>query len=98
MINGHSHNPRISRQDLSVRELFAKQLMVLAGISADRAFAIVEQFPAPEVLMRKYEDLGSAKEREEMLKDLKCGLTQRKLGLAISKMLAQLYCLKGPLK
>ena len=81
-----------------MRELFAKQLMVLAGISADRAYSIVEQFPAPEVLMRKYDALGSVKEREEMLKDVKCGLTQRKLGLALSKMLSQLYCPKGPLK
>ena len=85
-------------QDLSARELFAKQLMVLAGVSADRAFAIVERFPTPEILMRKYDELSTAKEREEMLKDLKCGISQRKLGLVISKMISQLYCQKGPLK
>ena len=72
--------------------------MVLAGISADRAYSIVERYPTPEVLMRQYDQLGTAKEKEEMLKDLKCGMTQRKLGLAISKMLAQLYSQKGPLK
>ena len=72
--------------------------MVLAGVSADRAFAIVERFPTPEILMRKYDELSTAKEREEMLKDLKCGISQRKLGLVISKMISQLYCQKGPLK
>ena len=83
---------------MSARELFAKQLMVLAGISADRAYSIVELYPTPEVLMRKYDQLGSVKEKEEMLKDVKCGLTQRKLGLAISKVLSQLYSQKGSLK
>jgi hypothetical protein len=85
-------------KDLRVRELFAKQLMVLAGISPDRAFSIVSQYPTPEALMQKYDSVQTAKEREDLLKDLKCGLTQRKLGPAISKMLAQMYGVTGALK
>lgn len=85
-------------KDLTSRELFSKHLVVLAGVSADRAFAIVEKYPTPEMMMRAYDKLGTVKEKEDLLKDLKCGLSRRKLGPTISKMFSQLYSQRGPLK
>lgn len=39
---------RLTIQLLSVKEMFAKHLMQLKGVSAEKASAIVEQYPTPK--------------------------------------------------
>ena len=51
-------------QILSVREMFAKQLMQMASVTAPKAAAIVEHYPTPQSLIAAYQALPEKKDRE----------------------------------
>ncbi|XP_040495367.1 crossover junction endonuclease MUS81 isoform X1 [Ursus maritimus] len=87
----------IKNKAQSVREVFARQLMQVRGVSGEKAAAIVDQYSTPASLLAAYDACATPKEQEMLLSTVKCGQLQRNLGPALSKTLSQLYCCSGPL-
>ncbi|KAL2805879.1 crossover junction endonuclease MUS81 isoform 2 [Daubentonia madagascariensis] len=81
----------------SVREVFARQLMQVRGVSGEKAAALVERYSTPASLLAAYDACASPKEQETLLSTIKCGRLRRNLGPALSRTLAQLYCSYSPL-
>ncbi|XP_067877740.1 crossover junction endonuclease MUS81 isoform X3 [Heterodontus francisci] len=81
----------------TVKEVFAKQLMQINGISGEKTVAILRHYDTVASLMKAYEECPTAGGREKLLSNIKCGNTQRNLGPALSKTVSQLYCTEGPL-
>ncbi|KAM4617128.1 crossover junction endonuclease MUS81 isoform 1-T4 [Discoglossus pictus] len=81
----------------TVREVFARQLMQISGVSGEKAAAILERYSTPASLLSAYETCKSAEEKEKLLSGIKCGKLQRNLGPVLSKTISQLYCTKGAL-
>eukprot|EP00041_Stephanoeca_diplocostata_P026115 m.696723 g.696723 ORF g.696723 m.696723 type:complete len:671 (-) comp22895_c0_seq7:443-2455(-) len=78
---------------LQAREMFAKQLMQMALLTANKAAAIVDIYPTPLALMKAYDRMNSFKECNELLEGVKykAGSGERTLGPAISAKIARLY-------
>ncbi|XP_031799493.1 crossover junction endonuclease MUS81 [Sarcophilus harrisii] len=76
----------------SVREVFARQLMQVRGMSGEKAAALLGR-PAPPSLLAAYDACASPQDRGPALPPLPC----RNLGPALSRTLCQLYCTPGPL-
>ncbi|XP_029813116.1 crossover junction endonuclease MUS81 isoform X1 [Suricata suricatta] len=87
----------IKNKAQSVREVFARQLMQVRGVSAEKAAAIMERYSTPASLLAAYDACATPKEQELLLSTIKCGQLQRNLGPALSRTLSQLYCSCGPL-
>lgn len=68
--------------------MFIRQLLQLKGMSIDKAMAIVERYPSPQILITALEN--SAKD-EQLLANIQVGDKKRQLGSAISKAVYQLY-------
>ncbi|XP_078062674.1 structure-specific endonuclease subunit MUS81-like, partial [Mustelus asterias] len=81
----------------TVKEVFAKQLMQINGISGEKAVAILRHYDSVASLMKAYEECPTVGGREKLLSNIKCGNTQRNLGPTLSKTVSQLYCTEGPL-
>lgn len=81
----------------TVREVFARQLLQISGLSGDKAAAIIEQYPTPHSLLSAYERCSNEAEQEKLLSSIRCGKLKRNLGPALSRTVFQLYCSKGPL-
>ncbi|XP_020823849.1 structure-specific endonuclease subunit MUS81 isoform X2 [Phascolarctos cinereus] len=81
----------------SVREVFARQLMQVRGVSGEKAAAMLEKYNTPASLVAAYDACTSPQEQEKLLSFIKCGRLQRNLGPALSRTLCQLYCTPGPL-
>ncbi|CAH1263024.1 MUS81 [Branchiostoma lanceolatum] len=82
----------VKNKVISVKEMFAKQLMQFHGMSKEKVAAVVNTYPTPVALLQSYSGCGSAAEKERMLAPLKYGHTKRNLGPALSKAVFQLYC------
>ena len=83
----HTNNAKTG--ELSVQDLFAKQLLQITGCSPDRVFAIVQRYPTLPALYDAFkEDSGSA---NSLLADIVCGEKQRKLGPVLAKRICQVY-------
>ncbi|XP_062051795.1 crossover junction endonuclease MUS81 [Lepus europaeus] len=87
----------IKNKAQSVREVFARQLMQVRGVSGEKAAALVDRYSTPSSLLAAYDACGSPKEQEMLLSTIKCGRLQRNLGPVLSRTLSQLYCSCGPL-
>ncbi|XP_074861173.1 structure-specific endonuclease subunit MUS81 isoform X2 [Carettochelys insculpta] len=81
----------------TVREVFARQLMQISGVSGEKAAAILERYSTPASLLAAYAACPDAESRDKLLSTIKCGKLQRNLGPALSRTLSQLYCSPGPL-
>ncbi|XP_023620870.1 crossover junction endonuclease MUS81 isoform X2 [Myotis lucifugus] len=84
-------------QAQSVREVFARQLMQVRGVSGEKAAALVDRYSTPASLLAAYDACATPKEQEMLLSTIKCGQLQRNLGPALSRTLSQLYCSYSPL-
>ncbi|ELK24326.1 Crossover junction endonuclease MUS81 [Myotis davidii] len=87
----------IKNKAQSVREVFARQLMQVRGVSGEKAAALVDRYSTPASLLAAYDACATPKEQEMLLSTVKCGQLQRNLGPALSRTLSQLYCSYGPL-
>ncbi|XP_025734072.1 crossover junction endonuclease MUS81 isoform X2 [Callorhinus ursinus] len=87
----------IKNKAQSVREVFARQLMQVRGVSGEKAAAIVDQYGTPASLLAAYDACATPKEQDMLLSTIKCGQLQRNLGPALSRTFSQLYCCYGPL-
>ncbi|KAK6291707.1 hypothetical protein J4Q44_G00374920 [Coregonus suidteri] len=81
----------------TVREVFARQLMQISGLSGDKAVAILENYSTLHSLLKAYEQCPSDTEREKLLSSIRYGKLKRNLGPALSRTVYQLYCTKGAL-
>ncbi|KAM5248457.1 crossover junction endonuclease MUS81 [Ctenodactylus gundi] len=87
----------IKNKAQSVREVFARQLMQVGGVSGEKAAALVDRYSTPASLLAAYDACATSKEQEMLLSTVKCGRLQRNLGPALSRTLSQLYCSCSPL-
>ncbi|XP_059566036.1 crossover junction endonuclease MUS81 isoform X1 [Myotis daubentonii] len=87
----------IKNKAQSVREVFARQLMQVRGVSGEKAAALVDRYSTPASLLAAYDACATPKEQEMLLSTVKCGQLQRNLGPALSRTLSQLYCGYSPL-
>eukprot|EP00731_Ephydatia_muelleri_P028279 Em0019g1152a len=62
---------------LTTYEMFAMHLIPLAGVSAEKAHAILEVFPTVASLRHAYKQCLSEKERENLISDIRAGQGQR---------------------
>ncbi|XP_028262525.1 structure-specific endonuclease subunit MUS81 [Parambassis ranga] len=81
----------------TVREVFARQLMQISGLSGDKAAAILEQYSTPHSLLTAYGQCASEAEKEKLLSSIRYGKLKRNLGPALSRTVYQLYCTQGAL-
>ncbi|KAL7880290.1 hypothetical protein SRHO_G00025440 [Serrasalmus rhombeus] len=81
----------------TVRDVFARQLMQISGISGDKAAAILEHYSTVSSLMKAYAQCATEAEGEKLLSSIKYGKLKRNLGPALSRTIYQLYCTRGPL-
>ncbi|XP_075044739.1 structure-specific endonuclease subunit MUS81 [Mixophyes fleayi] len=81
----------------TVKEVFARQLMQISGVSGEKATAVLERYNTPASLLSAYECCSTTEEREKLLSNVKCGKLQRNLGPVLSKTVSQLYCTKEAL-
>ncbi|XP_048259874.1 crossover junction endonuclease MUS81-like [Haliotis rufescens] len=93
----HFNYASVKSKDLTVRELFGKQLIQLHGMSADKAKAITDRYPTPTSIFRAYDRCISQREKEGILANIKAGKGMRNLGSAQSKQIYQLFCIEGAL-
>lgn len=81
----------------TVREVFARQLMQISGVSGDKAAAVLEHYSTVSSLLQAYDKCSSETEKEKLLSSVKYGKLKRNLGPALSRTIYQLYCTRGPL-
>lgn len=81
----------------TVKEVFARQLMQISGLSGDKAAAILERYSTPHSLLTAYERCSSEAEKEKLLSSIRYGKLNRNLGPALSRTVYQLYCTPGAL-
>ncbi|KAG7218664.1 hypothetical protein INR49_019788 [Caranx melampygus] len=90
----------------TVREVFARQLMQISGLSGDKAAAILEQYSTPHSLFSAYDRCSTEAEKEKLLSSVRYGKLKRfvesdaklwNLGPALSRTVYQLYCSPGAL-
>ncbi|XP_063083613.1 crossover junction endonuclease MUS81 isoform X4 [Cavia porcellus] len=94
---GDFNSGAIKNKAQSVREVFARQLMQVGGVSGEKAAALVDRYSTPASLLAAYDACATPKEQEMLLSTIKCGHLQRNLGPALSRTLSQLYCSYSPL-
>ncbi|XP_051755525.1 crossover junction endonuclease MUS81 isoform X2 [Ctenopharyngodon idella] len=81
----------------TVREVFARQLMQISGVSGDKAAAVLEHYSTVSSLLQAYDQCSNETEKEKLLSSIKYGKLKRNLGPALSRTIYQLYCTRGPL-
>ncbi|XP_034020137.1 crossover junction endonuclease MUS81 [Thalassophryne amazonica] len=81
----------------TVREVFARQLMQVSGLSGDKAAAILNHYSTPYRLITAYECCTREEEKEKLLSSIRYGKLRRNLGPALSRTIYQLYCSPGAL-
>ncbi|XP_051560761.1 crossover junction endonuclease MUS81-like isoform X2 [Myxocyprinus asiaticus] len=57
----------------TVREVFARQLMQISGISGDKAAAVLEHYSTVSSLLKAYDQCSSETEKEKLLSSIKYG-------------------------
>lgn len=77
-------------RNLTVRDIFLKQLVKLKSLSVEMAQAIVEIYPTPSGLIDAYSKIARS-EGEKLLADIKFGVMNRSIGPKISKIIYDLY-------
>jgi len=68
---------------LTVSEMFAKLLMQVKGITAEKALAITDKYPTPTCLLKSYG--GCSGDEDKLLSNIVFGGSKRKVGDALSK-------------
>lgn len=77
----------------TVKEMFAKHLIQITGMSDKRVAVIVKEYPTISALMAAYEKCKSDKEKENLLAKFKIPDSTRTIGPAISKRVYTCYAM-----
>lgn len=72
---------------MTVRDMFIRQLLQVRGLSIHKAFAIVDQYPSPKLLINAFK----RNPNPLLLSNISYGIPVKKVGPIISKTLFQLY-------
>ncbi|CAI9719220.1 crossover junction endonuclease MUS81 isoform X1 [Octopus vulgaris] len=86
------NNSAAKSQVLTVREMFAKQLLHFPNMSGAKAFAVTEKWPTPASLFEAYKACPDKVSQEQMLNNIKAGKTNRNFGPVLSRKIQQFYC------
>lgn len=78
-------------RNFRIRDLFVRQLLQLKTLTIDKALAIVQHYPTPSRLLRKYAECKDQKEAESLLANILFGPTRKPIGPMISKCLYHFY-------
>lgn len=78
-------------RNFRIRDLFVRQLLQLKTLTLDKALAIVQHYPTPSHLLRKYAACIDQKEAEMVLANIEYGPTKKSIGPVISKCLYHFY-------
>lgn len=78
-------------KNLTISDIFAKQLLQLRGITAEKAASIIKLYPTPKSLLMAYQEKKEEKEKIDMLKNIEFGMKKRKLGPVLSKNIYNFY-------
>lgn len=65
--------------------------MRMRGLSVDKAYAIIQQFPTIHDLFKAYSECATEKQRQLLLSGIYFGNGDRKIGPSISRKVAFLY-------
>ncbi|KAG7464485.1 hypothetical protein MATL_G00166100 [Megalops atlanticus] len=87
----------VKNKSQTVREVFARQLMQISGISGDKAAAILEHYSTVSSLLQAYDQCCSEGDREKLLSSIRYGKLKRNIGPSLSRTIYQLYWTPGPL-
>ncbi|XP_074651449.1 structure-specific endonuclease subunit MUS81-like [Tubulanus polymorphus] len=87
----------VKNKVMTIKETFGKQLMQIAGMSADKTQAILEKYKTVQQLLQAYDICTTEKEKELLLSKIKSGALNRNLGIALSRVIYLLYNTRGPL-
>lgn len=72
---------------MTVKDMFIRQLLQIRRLSVHKAFAIVEHYPSPKLLIRAFKRSSNPL----LLSSLTYGIPVKTVGPAISKTLFQIY-------
>lgn len=75
----------------TVREMFAKHLIQILGMSDKRVAVIIKEYPTMSALIKAYRKCNSVKEKEDLLSKLKIPDSNRTIGPALSKRVYACY-------
>lgn len=80
-------------KNLTVTDVFAKQLIQLNMLGPEKAYAIVNTYKTPRSLLEAYRSKNSEKEKEDLLKNIEFGNPpkKRKIGSVMSKAIYSFY-------
>ncbi|XP_044761117.1 crossover junction endonuclease MUS81 [Coccinella septempunctata] len=76
-------------KNFTVKEMFIRQLLQIKGLSVDKAFAIVEEYPTPRAL--KDMIIENEKKSVNILSNIKYGKLGKKIGPLLSETLYMFY-------
>lgn len=77
----------------TVREMFAKHLIQITGMSDKRVAVIIKEYPTLSALLSAYKKCQSVKEKEGLLAKMKIPDSNRTIGPAISKRIYTCYAM-----
>ncbi|KAL3279187.1 hypothetical protein HHI36_016700 [Cryptolaemus montrouzieri] len=76
-------------KNFTVKEMFIKQLLQLKGLSIEKALAIVEMYPTPQLLMSAFEE--SQTKNVNIISNIKYGKLGKKIGPLLGNIIHQLF-------
>uniref|UniRef100_A0A9J7XQ36 Crossover junction endonuclease MUS81 n=1 Tax=Cyprinus carpio carpio TaxID=630221 RepID=A0A9J7XQ36_CYPCA len=75
----------------TVREVFARQLMQISGVSGDKAAAVLEHYSTVSSLLQAYDRCSSESEKEKLLSSIKYGKLKRFLFFNLFVLYLSIY-------
>ncbi|CAL8115650.1 unnamed protein product [Orchesella dallaii] len=91
MFYSEFHDFLLNNKNWKVKEMFARQLMQLKGLSVDKAYAIIQKYPTLDDLLKTYSKCETVKEKESLLSQVEFGTSCRKIGPSISRKVYRFY-------
>lgn len=76
---------------MSVKEMFAKCLFKIQGLSQEKCVRIIEFCPTLSSLFKEYSKYPDEAARIKLIANLKYGSQQRNIGPAVGKIMSQLF-------
>lgn len=78
-------------RNLSLTDIFTKQLLQISSVSVDRAAAIVSCYPTPKCLIDAFDEYEDQDSKWKVLSQVECGASGRKIGLATCSLIQSVY-------
>lgn len=72
---------------MTVRDMLIRHLLQIRGLSVHKAFAIVDHYPSPKLLINAFKTSGNPL----LVANIPYGIPVKTVGPAISKTLFQMY-------